>query len=117
MAVNFTIRYTDRVKVLPKATLKDGSEVSDYAEAMVVDLHGVSGNYRSTYGSWVGFISPSEKEPDGYTPWSSLSADPLPAFAKTAAESWTGSVSANVVSQIESQFNAPINETVPDWAG
>ena len=117
MAVNFTIRYTDRVKVLPKATLKDGSEVSDYAEAMVVDLHGVSGDYSSTYGSWVGFISPSEKEPAGYTTWSSLSADPLPAFAKTAAESWTGSVSANVVSQIEGQFNAPINETVPDWAG
>ena len=42
MAVNFTMRYTDRVRVLPKATLKDGSTVSDYAQAMVVDLHGVS---------------------------------------------------------------------------
>ena len=117
MAVNFTTRYTNRVKVLPKATLKDGSEVSDYAEAMVVDLHGVSGNYRSTYGSWVGFISPSEKEPAGYTTWSSLSADPLPAFAKTAAESWTGSVSANVINGIEQQFNAPVTDSVTGWAG
>ena len=117
MAVNFTIKYTDRVKVLPKATLKDGSTVNDYAEAMVVDLHGISGDYNSTWGEWVPFASPSSKEAAGYTPWSSLSADPLPAFAKTAAESWTGSVSAQVVTQIEQQFNAPINETVPDWAG
>jgi hypothetical protein len=117
MAVNFTMSYTDRVKVLPKATLNDGSEVSDYAEAMVVDLHGVSGNYSSVYGSWVSFISPSDKGPAGYVPWSSLSAGALPDFAKTAAQSWSGSVSAQVVAQIEQQFNAPINETVPDWAG
>ena len=117
MAVNFTMRYTDRVRVLPKTTLKDGSTVSDYAEAMVVDLQGVSGDYRSTYGEWVSFVSPSNREPAGYTPWSSLSADPLPDFAKTAAESWTGSVSANVVNQIEQQFNAPINEAVAAWAG
>ena len=117
MAVEFTIKYTDRVRVLPKATLQDGSSVNDYAEAMVVDLHGVSGDYSATWGEWVSFVSPANRDPAGYTPWSSLSADPLPAFAKTAAESWTGSVSANVVSQIEGQFNAPINETVPDWAG
>ena len=117
MAVNFTIKYTDRVKVLPKATLQDGSVVNDYAEAMVVDLHGVSGDYSSTCGNWVGFISPSDKGPAGYVPWSSLSAGALPDFAKTAAESWSGSVSAQVVTQIEQQFNAPINETVPDWAG
>ena len=117
MAVNFTIKYTDRVKVLPKATLKDGSTVNDYAEAMVVDLHGISGDYNSTWGEWVPFASPSSKEAAGYTPWSSLSADPLPAFAKTAAESWTGSVSANVIGGIAQQFNAPVNDSVTGWAG
>ena len=117
MAVNFTTRYTDRVKVLPKATLKDGSTVSDYAQAMVVDLHGVSGDYSSTWGEWVSFVSPANRDPEGYTPWSSLSADPLPAFAKTAAESWTGSVSANVIGGIEQQFNAPVDDSVPGWAG
>ena len=117
MAVNFTIKYTDRVKVLPKATLKDGSTVSDYAEAMVVDLHGISGEYSSTWGAWVAFVSPSKRDPDDYTPWSSLSADPLPSFAKTAAESWTGSVSANVINGIEQQFNAPVTDSVTGWAG
>ena len=117
MAVNFTTRYTDRVKVLPKATLKDGSTVSDYAQAMVVDLHGVSGDYSSTWGEWVSFVSPANRDPAGYTPWSSLSADPLPAFAKTAAESWTGSVSENVIGGIEQQFNAPVDDSVPGWAG
>ena len=117
MAVNFTIKYTDRVKVLPKATLKDGSTVSDYAEAMVVDLHGVSGEYSSTWGAWVNFIPPSQEGPDGYVPWGTLSADALPDFAKAAAASWSGGVSSQVVSQIEQQFNAPINADVPDWAG
>jgi len=117
MTVDFTIRYSDRVKILPKATLNDGSEVSDYAEAMVVDLVGVSGSYTTTIGNWVNFISPSDKGPAGYVSWSSLSAGALPDFAKTAGESWSGSVSGQVVTQIESQFNAPINETVPDWAG
>ncbi len=117
MAVEFTIKYTDRVRVLPKATLQDGSSVNDYAEAMVVDLYGVSGDYHSTYGSWVAFVPPSQKGPAGYVPWGTLSADPLPAFAKTAAESWSGGVSSQVVAQIEQQFNAPINDSVSGWAG
>ena len=32
-------------------------------------------------------------------------------------DSYSGTVSAQVVSQIESQFNAPINENVPAWSG
>ena len=117
MAVDFTIKYTDRVKVLPKAILQDGSSVNDYAEAMVVDLHGISGDYSSTFGEWVGFIPPSQKGPAGYVPWGTLSADALPDFAKAAAASWSGSVSGQVVIQIEQQFNAPINDSVSGWAG
>ena len=117
MAVDFTVNYTDRVRVLPKAILQDGSEVSDYAEAMVVDLVGVSGDYSSTNGDWVSFIPPSQKGPAGYVPWGTLSADALPDFAKAAAASWTGSASGLVVSQIEQQFNAPMNEAVSGWGG
>jgi len=31
-------------------------------------------------------------------------------------DSYSGTVSAEVVSKIESQFNAPMNENVPAWA-
>ena len=31
MAVDFTLIFTNRVSVLPKATLGDGTEVMDYA--------------------------------------------------------------------------------------
>ena len=117
MAVDFTVRYSTRVKVLPRATLVGGTEVNNYAEAMVVDVIGISGDYNHTIGAWVNFVSPSQKDPEGYVGWNSLSAGPLPDFAKTAAASWTGSVTADVVSGIESQFNAPVDDYVPEWAG
>ena len=116
MAVDFSVSYTSRVKVLPRATLMGGTEVNDYAEAMVVDVIGVSGDYSAVRGGWVNFISPSEKSPEGYVAWSSLSASPLPDFAKTAAASWSGSVTSQIVSQIESQFNAPVDDSVPGWS-
>ena len=78
---------------------------------------GISGDYSHTIGMWVNFVSPSQKDPEGYVGWNSLSAGPLPDFAKTAAASWTGSVTADVVSGIESQFNAPVDDYVPEWAG
>ena len=46
MAVTFTKIYTDRVEVSPKATLGDGTEVTDYVDAMVLEIEGVSGDFK-----------------------------------------------------------------------
>ena len=52
MAVTFTKIYTDRVKVSPKTTLGDGTEVTDYVDAMVMEIQGVSGSLSATRGEW-----------------------------------------------------------------
>ena len=38
MAVTFTKVYTDRVEISPKETLGDGTEVTDYVDAMVLEV-------------------------------------------------------------------------------
>ena len=50
MAVTFTKIYTDRVEVSPKATLGDGTEVTDYVDAMVLEVRGTSGDFSATRG-------------------------------------------------------------------
>ena len=62
------------------------------------------------------FATPAEKTAENFVAWSTLSAS-QPAFLQPLMDSYSGSVSAQVVSQIESQFNAPINENVPAWSG
>ena len=73
MAVTFTKIYTDRVEVLPKATLGDGTEVTDYAQKMVMEVRGVSGDISAIRGDWVGFADPSTKTAETYEAWSSIS--------------------------------------------
>ena len=107
--------FTNRVTVTPKATLGDGTEVTDYADSMVMDLRGTDGDYTSFNGELVAFALPSQKINSNFVEWSTLSAS-QPAFVRPLMDSWTGSVSANVVNQIEAQKNKPMNETVPSWA-
>ena len=115
MAVEFELIFTNRVTVTPKATLGDGTEVTDYADSMVMEVKGTSGDYNAVRGDYVSFVAPSEKTAEDFVAWSTLSAS-QPAFLQPLMDSYSASVSAQVVSQIESQFNAPINENVPAWS-
>ena len=115
MAVTWKLIFTDRVTITPKATLGDGTEVTDYANSMVMEVQGTSGEYSAVRGQVVGFARPDQKTAADYVPWLSLSAS-KPAFIQPLMDSFSGSVTADVVTRIRSQFNSPIPETVPSWA-
>ncbi len=115
MAVDFTLNFTNRVSVLPKAILGDGTEVTDYATSTVMEVRGVSGDYSATKGDWVSLADPADMTADDFVPWSTFEAS-RPAVLQPLMDSYFGSVSAEVVSRIESQFNAPVTEDVPAWA-
>ena len=53
MALTWELIFTDRVTITPKATLGDGTDVTDYADSMVMEVNGISGDYESTYGEVV----------------------------------------------------------------
>ena len=116
MAVVFELIFTNRVTVTPKVTLGDGTDVTDYADAMVMEVRGTSGDYSGIRGNYVSFVAPAEKTAEDFVAWSTLSAS-QPAFLQPLMDSYSATVSAQVVSQIESQFNAPVNENVPAWSG
>ena len=115
MAVDFTLNFTNRVSVLPKAILGDGTEVTDYATSTVMEVRGVSGDYSATKGDWVSLADPADMTADDFVPWSTFEAS-RPAVLQPLMDSYFGAVSAEVVSRIESQFNAPVTEDVPAWA-
>mgnify|MGYP006406459757 CR=1 FL=1 len=116
MAVEFTLNFTDRVSVLPKATLGDGTEVTNYATRTVMEVQGVSGDYSATRGDWVNLADPVDMTSADFVPWSTFEAS-RPAALQPLMDSYFDSVSATVVDMIESQFNAPVSENVPAWAG
>ena len=116
MAVEFTLIFTDRVEVLPKATLGDGTEVTDYATKTVMEVRGVSGDYSAIQGNWVNLADPADMTEADFVPWPTFEAS-RPAALQPLMDSYFDSVSAEVVSRIESQFNAPVSENVPAWAG
>ena len=116
MALEFNLIFTDRVQVLPKATLGDGTEVTDYATKTVMEVRGVSGDYSATRGDWVALANPADMSSADFVPWPTFEAS-RPAALQPLMDSYFGAVSAEVVSRIESQFNAPVNESVSAWAG
>ena len=116
MAVEFTLIFTDRVQVLPYATLGDGTEVTDYATRTVMEVNGVSGDYSATRGDWVSLAAPADMTAADFVPWSTFEAS-RPDALQPLMDSYSGTVSAEVVTRIESQFNAPVSENVPAWAG
>ena len=116
MAVTFTKIYTDRVEVSPKATLGDGTEVTDYVDAMVMEVKGVSGDFEATRGEWVPFASPSTKTASDYVAWSSLSAASRPTWVTSAMTKFQPTVTGEVVAMIDAQFNASVNTSVTGWA-
>ena len=116
MAVTFTKIYTDRVEISPKATLGDGTEVSDYVDAMVLDIEGVSGDFQARRGEWVPFANPSTKTSSDFVTWSSLSAASRPTWVTEAMTAFEPTVTADVVAMIEAQFIAPEYPSVTGWA-
>ena len=115
MALEFNLIFTDRVQVLPKATLGDGTEVTDYATRTVMEVKGVSGDYSAQRGDWVQLADPADMVEADFVPWSTFKAS-RPDALQALMDSYSGSVTADVVSNIESQFNAPFSGE-PDWAG
>ena len=116
MAVTFTKIYTDRVEISPKATLGDGTEVTDYVDAMVMEVRGVSGDFSATRGEWVAFANPSTKTASDFTAWSSLSAAPRPTWVTEAMDKFEPTITGDVVAMIQAQFNAPEYPSVTGWA-
>ena len=116
MAVEFTLIFTNRVQVLPKATLGDGTVVTDYATRTVMEVQGVSGDYSATRGDWVNLADPADMTAGEFVDWDTFKAT-RPDALQALMDSYSGSVTADVVSNIESQFNAPVNESVSAWAG
>ena len=116
MAVTFTKIYTSRVEISPKATLGDGTEVTDYVDAMVMEIQGVSGSLSATRSEWVAFANPSTKTASDYVAWSSLSAASRPTWVTSAMTKFQPTVTADVVAMIEAQINAPEYPSVTGWA-
>ena len=114
MAVEFNLIFTSRVSVLPKATLGDGTEVTNYATRTVMEVHGVSGDYSATRGEWVSLANPADMTEADFVPWPTFEAS-RPAALQPLMDSYSGTVTAELVSRIESQFNAPISESVSAW--
>ena len=116
MAVTFTKIYTDRVEISPKATLGDGTEVTDYVDAMVLEIEGVSGDFTARRGEWVAFANPSTKTASDFVAWSSLSAASRPTWVTEAMTAFEPTVTGDVVAMIQAQFNAPEFPSVTGWA-
>ena len=116
MAVTFTKIYTSRVEISPKATLGDGTEVTDYVDGMVMEVRGVSGDFSATRGEWVAFANPSTKTSSDFVSWSSLSAADRPTWVTNAMTAFEPTVTGDVVAMIEAQFNAPEYPSVTGWA-
>ena len=116
MAVEFNLIFTSRVSVLPKATLGDGTEVTDYATKTVMEVQGVSGDYSATRGDWVSLADPADMTEADFVDWDVFEAS-RPAALQPLMDSYSGTVTAELVSRIESQFNAPVTESVSAWAG
>ena len=116
MAVTFTKIYTDRVEITPKVTLGDDTEVTDYVEAMVMEVRGVSGDFSATRGEWVRFADPATKTSSDFAAWSSLSAAARPTWVTEGMTAFEPTVTGDVVAMIQAQFNAPEYLSVTGWA-
>ena len=112
MAVTFELIFRDRVKVIPKITLRDGTEVTDYADSMVMEVKGTEGEHNFTVAEDINFAPPSEKTAADFVEWSTLSAS-QPTFLQPLMDSWSGSVTADIVTKITARSNAPTGEIDP----
>ena len=62
MEITWELIFTDRVTITPRATLGDGTEVTDYANSMVMEVEGTSGEHSAVRGQVVGFARPIKRQ-------------------------------------------------------
>jgi len=109
MAVGFTLTITDRVRVLQNATLKNGTNVTDYVSAVVCYLAASETvgdkTYTANADGWAPLTAPSEHE-GSYDVYANISA--RPAWITAAGNAWASDeLKANLAAQIEGQKTAP----------
>ena len=115
MAIEYEKLYSDRVELLPEATLGDGTRVQNYVTATVFSVRGVSGDYRHDISSWVSFSPPENKTAETWESWSSISGS-RPSWVEDAMDKYFTTVTGQIISLIESDLNAPIDVKVSSWS-
>ena len=109
MAVEYVVNISDRVKVLQTATLKDGTDVTDYVSAVVCSMSASETVGDKTYTAhtdgWVSLTAPGAKT-GSYDVYANISS--RPAWITAAGNAWASDeLKANLAAQIEGQKTAP----------
>ena len=113
MAITYNLNISDRLSVLQTATLKDGTDVTDYISKVVCSLTASEDDYSSFTDSWVSLTPPADHT-GSYVPYADIKSQPD--FVTTAANAWaTDELKAALASQVEAQKTAPHDKTAP-WS-
>ena len=117
MAITYNLNISNRLSVLQTATLKDGTDVTDYISKVVCSLNASESEGENDYNaftdSWVSLTPPADHT-GPYVPFSDLTTQPD--FVSSAANSWASDdLKSSLASQIEAQKTAPKDEAAP-WA-
>ena len=113
MAISYNLNISDRLSVLQTATLKDGTDVTDYISKVVCSLTASEDGYSSFTDSWVPLKNPADHT-GPYVPFSDLTTQPD--FVSSAANSWASDdLKSSLASQVEAQKTAPQDKTAP-WS-
>ena len=114
MAITYNLNISDRLSVLQTATLKDGTDVTDYISGVVCSLNASEDDYSAYTDSWVQLTPPADHT-GSYVPYADIKSQPD--FITTAANTWgnNADLRAALASQIESQKIAPQDKTAP-WS-
>ena len=115
MAITYNLNISNRLSVLQTATLKDGTDVTEYISKVICSLTAVDSEsgFSAFTDSWVSLKSPAEHE-GSYILFSEIKSQPD--FVTTAANEWaTDELKASLASQVEAQKTAPQDKTAP-WS-
>ena len=109
MAVQYTLNISDRVRVLPSATLQNGTAVTNYVSAVVCSLMASetveNKRYHSYIDGWVALTDPGEKT-GSFDTYNNISS--RPGWITTACNAWASDeLKANLAAQIEKKKTAP----------
>ena len=113
MAISYNLNISNRLFVLQTATLKDGTDVTDYISKVVCSLTASEDDYSAFTDSWVSLTPPADHT-GSYVPYADIKSQPD--FVTTAANAWaTDELKAALASQVEAQKTAPQDKAAP-WS-
>ena len=113
MAITYNLNISDRLSVLQTATLKDGTDVTDYISKVVCSLTASEDDYSAYTDTWVSLTPPADHT-GSYVPYADIKSQPD--FVTTAANAWaTDELKAALASQVEAQKTAPQDKAAP-WS-